>query len=295
MSLTCSTSSGNLAKSTCVFDPGQVILGYTTPNNTGMTFADAIDKTKWEEKMFLTESERWHILFPAYPLTVEPMTAEMTEVTGNTNKKSFKKGLGGYTFTYESLSPCDRDALETLHNKSFYWYSGTETTILGDKTATNFIPTPVLISVSEMQAPADNNSNWLTVVQVSFQNKTGNYSHSIDAQSYDWSPQDVDGVTNVTISNASGDISDTEVIFTVNKSCGLAEISDIGVTEFDNFVVNDGTANLTISAITNVGNVYTLTVAGLTAVPTTIALKSAESQTLPKYETTAVATFTPQA
>jgi hypothetical protein len=283
-----------LSKSPCKIEYGQIVGGILAPDNTGVTIATKDTLSTYTDKMYLTESERYRLLNPQTPYNVEVTPAEMTAVQGNTSNVDYDRGNVTIKFSYKNLTGCDLTALKSLHNNKYYMYTMTKDYLLGNKTATNFIPVPVKISVSDFTPQADNASYWMVDVFVYYLNEEDNFLEIADAKANDWEPtEDIDGVIDVTISNVSGDISDTEVICTVTRSCGSAEIADI--TTAADFLINDGTTTLVPSGISNVGNVYTLTVAGLTAVPTTIQLKTADVASQKKYETTAAVTFTPSA
>lgn len=294
---TCTANIANLSRTACKSKYGQIIGFWFDRTATGVTLANSLIEATWTAKVNAASASRMIVLYPAKPMEVVRNLEEELVTRGNTGKQvKIRDGYIDFTASYENLSLCVAQKLKTLDGLSLYSYFITENeTIIAGGTSTQLQPVPVNVFVSDPIPQENNDTLWMVNVKISLENTTGNFVNASTPTAF--TPTELNGIIDFDITVVSSDVSDNEVIFTVEKDCSEGDLDGAVFSTAGDFVVELVSSGVlrTVTAVSASGNQITLTVTDLTAAPHYIYFKDANAATVKGYETPDTVQFTPVA
>jgi len=288
---TCSRSIGSISKAECFSKYGQIIALFLDQNKDGLSREDALLLATWQAKIDAEDDVRMIVLNPDKPLNVTSTKEDNTFVEGNTGKKTrAKKGKFSLQLEYDDLTLCFASSLQKLDGAKLYGYFITENgAIISDGDEINTTPVELQIYVGDPIPPESNSNVWTLKIDVEIVPTSNYFKVAIlptDKTTDAWSPLDLEGIKTIKVENLVGDATAGTLDFDVVGKCSGAEISSF-ITETD-WLVALGSAistYLTITAISNVDNHYTLSVTGLSAAEHLLWRKSNYDSTDKGFET----------
>lgn len=269
---------------------GQIVGVFASEVPFGFSATDALDSTKWEDRMLSAKGSRMVVINSADSTMAPAEDAVFYE--GNTQLFQYKMRDGKLKIEleYACFSSAQFAALRALDGKTLYLAMVTRNGfILGGTNATyDFALLRSTAWVSGMKAPENPETPFLAKVSFQLENSSDYYAKILNPKVdaiVSWNPSDYDGIDlcNLTISA----IADTSLVVTVTSSNDGAAIE--GLVAGDFVMTNLGVPH-TITSVTAVNNVYTVNFGSTGAGAATLDLRP--TTTTGKFvETLAVTAF----
>ena len=297
----CTTDRKNISHAGCIGDYGTLAGAYIDySGSTGLAYADAKLEANWIAKINAATDSRMYIINPKPIADEYAFDGDERQTTRSTTGKLIlgRDGYDGIVFTYYNPTLAQVNRLRTFHNTTApcYFYTNNEDIIADKNTAdTNIVGVNCNIYVSKFKNPENNDGNEMVTVSY-YPTKTTDWQTKVLQKSeLDFVPSELTGITDVVATIVSSSVAGQEVVMNITGVPDGNEISSLSTVGDHLMTIVSSGAAVTLSSVTNVGNVYTFVTSGMTAVPLSWTLANQPPMTVKGYENQTPLVFTPDA